>query len=117
MPPFQAIGTNCFRRFCRSRRFDPSSEPSPCLTNFGGAIWMRGKRKSWIWEHLTWPELRDRVPSQPVVVLSIASVEDHGPHLPMDVDNFLIRSICEAAGEANPDELLLLPHFPFGFET
>lgn len=80
---------------------------------------MHGQRKNWMWEHLTWPELRDRAAQrpQPVVVMSIASVEDHGPHLPMDVDNFLIRSLCEAAGERVPDETLLLPHFPFGFET
>jgi len=70
-----------------------------------------------MWEHLTWPELRDRVEDQPVVVLSIASVEDHGRHLPMDVDNFLIRSICEAVGERIPDQMLLLPHLPYGFET
>jgi len=76
-----------------------------------------GKRQSWMWEHLTWPELRDRVEDQPVVVLSIASVEDHGRHLPMDVDNFLIRSICEAVGERIPDQMLLLPHLPYGFET
>jgi creatinine amidohydrolase len=85
--------------------------------NSGGRIKMHGKRKTWMWEHLTWPELRDRVPSQPVVMLSIASVEDHGPHLPMDVDNFLIRSLCESAGAAIPDEMLLLPHLPYGFET
>lgn len=78
---------------------------------------MVGAQKPWNWEHLTWPELRERVPSQPVVLLSVASVEDHGPHLPMDVDNFLIRSICEAACERIPDEVLLLPHLPYGFET
>ena len=74
-------------------------------------------RKTWMWDHLTWPELRNRVKDQPVVVMSIASVEDHGPHLPMDVDNFLIRSICEAVGKRVPDQMLLLPHLPFGFET
>ncbi len=78
---------------------------------------MHGERKPWMWEHLTWPQLRQRVDDQPVVVLSIASVEDHGPHLPMDVDNFLIRSICEATGERIQDQMLLLPHLPFGFET
>jgi len=70
-----------------------------------------------MWEHLTWPQLRGRVEDQPVVVLSIASVEDHGFHLPMDVDNFMIRSICEAVGEKIPDQMLLLPHVPYGFET
>ena len=78
---------------------------------------MHGERKLWMWDHLTWPELRDRVKDQPVIVLSIGSVEDHGEHLPMDLDNYEVRCLCEAVGEAIPDELLLLPHFPYGFET
>jgi creatinine amidohydrolase/Fe(II)-dependent formamide hydrolase-like protein len=36
---------------------------------------------------------------QPVVVLLVGSVEDHGTHLPLDTDNFLIWSICEAAAQ------------------
>ncbi len=78
---------------------------------------MHGERKKWKWDHLTSPELNERAGDQPVVVLSIGSVEDHGPHCPMDLDNFIVRNICEAVGEAIPDEMLLLPHFPYGFET
>jgi creatinine amidohydrolase len=44
-------------------------------------------------------------------------VEDHGPHLPLDVDNFLIWSICEAAAQRAPGEILLMPIIPYGFET
>ena len=54
---------------------------------------------------------------QPVVVLPIGSVEDHGHHLPLDTDNFLIWSICEEAARRADGDILLLPLIPYGFET
>jgi len=61
--------------------------------------------------------MKDVAKKQPVIVLPIGSVEDHGPHLPLDVDNFLIWSICEEAARRADGEILLLPLIPFGFET
>ena len=74
------------------------------------------ERKPYLYQHYTWPEMRDVIKSQPVVILPIGSVEDHGRHLPIDTDNFLIWSICEAAAQAAPGEILLMPQIPFGFE-
>lgn len=71
----------------------------------------------YLYQHHTWPELRERIPEQPVVVLPIGSVEDHGYHLPLDTDNFIIWSVCEEAAKRAPGEILLLPHIPYGFET
>ena len=51
------------------------------------------ERKKHLYQHYTWPELGEMVKTQPVVVLPIGSVEDHGPHLPLDTDNFLIWNI------------------------
>lgn len=79
---------------------------------------MDGPKVRWNWEHHTWPELRERAAQrpQPVVILTIGSVEQHGRHLPLDVDNYLIRSIVERAADRIPDQVLLLPHLPYGFE-
>ena len=74
-------------------------------------------RKVYRYDHYTWPELRDLVKKQPVVVLPIGSVEDHGPHLPLDTDNFIISRICEEAAQQANGEILLLPLIPYGFET
>jgi creatinine amidohydrolase len=60
--------------------------------------------------------MREVVKRQPVVVLPVGSVEDHGPHLPLDVDNFLIGSICEEAAKRLDGEMLLLPPVSYGFE-
>jgi len=75
------------------------------------------EHKSYLYQHYTWPELSEVAKKQPVVILPIGSVEDHGPHLPLDTDNFLIWSICEAAAERATGEILLLPQMPYGFET
>src|SRR5262245_37229060 len=74
-------------------------------------------RKDYLYQHYTWPELGQVSKRQPVVVLPIGSVEDHGPHLPLDVDNFLIWSICEAAAQRAAGDILLMPIIPYGFET
>lgn len=75
------------------------------------------ERKSYLYQHYTWPEMAEVVKRQPVVVLPIGSVEQHGPHLPLDVDNFLIWNICEEAAQRAEGEILLMPPVPYGFET
>src|SRR5260370_33593874 len=74
-------------------------------------------RKDYLYQHYTWPELGQAAKRQPVVVLPIGSVEDHGPHLPLDVDNFMIWSICEAAAQQAEGDILLMPIIAFGYET
>lgn len=73
-------------------------------------------RRMYYYHHYTWTEMKEVVERQPVVVLPVGSVEDHGPHLPLDVDNFLIGSICEEAATRLDGQMLLLPPVPYGFE-
>jgi creatinine amidohydrolase len=75
------------------------------------------ERVKYYYQHYTWQELSKLVPQQPVVVLPVGSVEDHGLHLPLDTDNFLIQSIVEEAARRLDGEMLLLPPVPYGFET
>ena len=75
------------------------------------------QRKSYLYQQYTWPEMAEVVKRQPVVVLPIGSVEDHGPHLPLDTDNFLIWNICEEAARRAEGEILLMPQVPYGYET
>lgn len=73
--------------------------------------------KPYLYQHHTWPELREIAKRRPVVVLPIGSVEDHGHHLPLDTDNFLIWNIAEEAARRADGEILLMPLIPYGFET
>lgn len=75
------------------------------------------EQKSYLYQHYTWPEMAEVVKRQPVVVIPIGSVEDHGPHLPLDTDNFLIWTICEEAAKRSGGDMLLMPQIPYGYET
>lgn len=77
---------------------------------------MRGPRLPYRYDHYTWPELRDLVKEQRVVVLPVGSTEDHGHHLPIDVDTFVVGALCDAAAKLVPDEVLVLPEVAYGFE-
>jgi len=38
------------------------------------------------YHRLTWPEMNDAIAAQKVAILPTGSIEQHGPHLPLDVD-------------------------------
>ena len=70
-------------------------------------------RKPYLYQHHAWPEMAEVVKKQPVVVLPIGSVEDHGPHLPLDTDNFQIWSFCEEAAKRADGGILRMPLVPW----
>ncbi len=54
-----------------------------------------------MWKELTAADLRDKAQAGAVVVLPVASMEQHGPHLPVGVDTILCEAVCKAAAEAD----------------
>lgn len=69
------------------------------------------------YEKLTWPEVNDAVEDEKLVLIPVGSTEDHGPHLPLDVDQVLPTTICKHVAMDRPDTLLFptvsqgyLPH-------
>jgi creatinine amidohydrolase len=69
-----------------------------------------------LYERLTWPEVRRAASEDRVCVIPVGTLEDHGPHLPVDTDVRLITEICRRAAEAAPDEIVLLPTIPHGYD-
>jgi creatinine amidohydrolase len=67
------------------------------------------------YDELTWPEINEAVQAQKVILLPIGSTEQHGHHLPLDVDNFLARSVCITAAKKAPSEMLIMPTIPYGY--
>ena len=53
-----------------------------------------------MWRELTAADLGERARADAVVVLPVASMEQHGPHLPVGVDTILCEGICRRAAEA-----------------
>lgn len=69
----------------------------------------------YIYAQMTWPEIGSVVDEDRVAVIPIATLEDHGPHLPIDTDVKLIESICGAACAEVPDKVVLLPVVTHGY--
>lgn len=53
-----------------------------------------------LWKELTAEDLRAKARANAIVVLPVASMEQHGPHLPVGVDTILCEGVCKAAAEA-----------------
>lgn len=66
------------------------------------------------YNRLTWPEINDAVSLQKVVILPTGSTEQHGRHLPLDVDLFLAESVCVEVGRRAADRVLVLPPIAYG---
>ncbi|GIW86812.1 MAG: amidase [Isosphaeraceae bacterium] len=66
------------------------------------------------YNRLTWPEMNEAIGAQKLVILPTGSTEQHGPHLPLDVDLFLCESICLEVGRRIPEQVLILPPISYG---
>lgn len=67
------------------------------------------------YEKLTWPEINDAIEMGQVCVLPCGAVEQHGPHLPLDVDIVCPTGIALGAGRLIPDKMLVLPTVCYGY--
>jgi len=77
------------------------------------------------WARMTAPELKEKAEAGALVVLPVASLEQHGPHLPTMVDTRLATEVSVRAARilARTEPVVVLPcqwmglsehHFPFG---
>jgi creatinine amidohydrolase len=64
---------------------------------------------------MIWYEIKEAGLQDRVAVLPVAVHEDHGPHLPVDVDVRLVTEICDRAVARIPSEAVLVPCVPHGY--
>ena len=57
-------------------------------------------------ENMTWPEARRAAQASRVVLLPVGAIEQHGPHLPVDVDNRIVTWLCDEAARQRPDLIM-----------
>lgn len=71
--------------------------------------------------NLAWPDVKE-LDKDKIVLLPLGSCEQHGPHMPLLTDTFLVTAFAEAVEREMTDRLLLLPtqwmgmsdhHLPF----
>ena len=67
------------------------------------------------YEKLTWPEIEEAVEAAQVCVVPCGAVEQHGPHLPLDVDLVCPTGIARGAGLEVPEKMLVLPTVAYGY--
>jgi len=64
---------------------------------------------------LTWPEVAEWARRDPVCVIPVATLEDHGYHLPIDTDAVIAEALAEGAVLARRETALLLPTVTHGY--
>lgn len=52
-----------------------------------------------------------------VVVVSVGHTEQHGHHLPLGTDTFIIQALAHALAATIPDDVVCLPAWPYGVST
>jgi creatinine amidohydrolase/Fe(II)-dependent formamide hydrolase-like protein len=74
-----------------------------------------GSSETVLWGELTWPDAERRLETVDIALLPVGAVEQHGPHLPLDVDAYdadrLAREVARACSAPRP---LVLPLIPYG---
>lgn len=64
---------------------------------------------------MTWPQVKAAAAQDRVALLPIATIEDHGPHLPIDTDLRLCNAVCELAAARAADRAVLVPAINHGY--
>lgn len=67
------------------------------------------------YEKLTWPEINEAIAANQVCIVPCGAVEQHGDHLPLDVDLVCPGGIARGVGEAMPDAVKVLPIIQYGY--
>jgi creatinine amidohydrolase len=76
-------------------------------------VWSSGALR---YERLSWPEVRRAAAEERVALIPVATLEDHGRHLPVDTDLRIVGEICRRAAEQASDRVVLLPAIPHGYD-
>ncbi|MFC2101300.1 creatininase family protein, partial [Bacteroidota bacterium] len=68
-----------------------------------------------LWEEMSWPEILERLRIVDTAILPCGAIEQHGPHLPVDIDYFDAKYLAIKVAEATSDpKPFVLPAIPYG---
>jgi creatinine amidohydrolase len=73
------------------------------------------KKREYMWEDLSWVEIEERLKTVDTAILPTGAIEQHGPHLPVDIDYFDAKYMAEKVAEACSDpKPFVIPPIPYG---
>jgi creatinine amidohydrolase len=67
------------------------------------------------YEKLTWPEINEAIAMNKVCIVPCGAVEQHGEHLPLDVDLVCPGGVARGTGQRLADKVLVLPIIAYGY--
>ena len=70
-----------------------------------------------LFREMTWPEVNEAVKQRRVVLVPVGAIEQHGPHLPVDVDNTFVEYLCDEAARRAPGIIVSMPPIHYGYNT
>ncbi|NPV54293.1 MAG: creatininase family protein [Firmicutes bacterium] len=56
----------------------------------------------------SWPELKEAIEKNTLIILPVGTIEEHGMHLPVETDAAIAEAVARRIGEALKDEIPLL---------
>jgi len=71
------------------------------------------ERRTYELGRMTWKEIEQILPRNPVLLIPIGTVEEHGPHLPVNADNLAADFVARRAAEAT--DAYLVPAINYGY--
>jgi len=92
----------------------PDSLPTPFMTPSHAPSSSRAATE-YRYEKLTWPEINDAIDLGKVCIVPCGAIEQHGPHLPLDVDVVCPGGVAAGAGRLIPEKMLVLPTVAYGY--
>lgn len=67
------------------------------------------------YEELSWPEVGEAALRDPVVVLPVGTMEQHGPHMPLLVDYIIPHRIANDVAELLTPDVIVMPPVVYSF--
>jgi creatinine amidohydrolase/Fe(II)-dependent formamide hydrolase-like protein len=73
------------------------------------------KDSGYLWEKMTWEEIEEQLKVVDTAILPCGAIEQHGPHLPVDIDYFdatyMAKKVAATCSDPKP---FVLPPIPYG---
>lgn len=68
-------------------------------------------------DRLSWPEVGRQAARDPIAVVPLGALEQHGPHLPLAMDTIAVEHVVRAAALSVPADVVVLPTLPYGMSS
>lgn len=68
-----------------------------------------------LYADMTWPEVNEAVKQERVVLIPVGAIEQHGYHLPVDVDNVIAVHICDEVAKRSNETIVTMPPIHYGY--